>query len=107
MLRVGEFNANINNQWIVGAESSMIGETRLLPELSRARTCCWVDESKETVQLSATEVANKCVMKFLDLANRADQGEITNPSQTTFEARDENQQMSPGRTEDPLVLSDP
>lgn len=79
MLRLGKFNANINNQWIVGAKPSMIGETRLLPELSRARAYCWVDESKKTVHLSATEVANKCVMKFLDLAKRADQGEITNP----------------------------
>jgi hypothetical protein len=79
MLRVGEFNANINNQWIVGGEPSLIGEIHLLPELSRARTYCWVDESKKAVQLSATEVANKCVMKFLGLAKRADQGEITNP----------------------------
>jgi hypothetical protein len=76
ILRVAEFNGNID-EWVV--KPSVIRETRLLPELSRARTYCWVDESKKTVQLSATEVANKCVIQFLDLAKRADQGEITNP----------------------------
>jgi hypothetical protein len=79
MLRVGAFDANINSQWIIGAEPSMIDETRLLPELSRARTYCFVDQSKKAVQLSAADVANKCVTQFLDLAKRADQGEITSP----------------------------
>jgi hypothetical protein len=57
-------------------EPTLLRETNFLPELSRAREYGWVQEGKPQQFLSSVALADRCVVEFLNLAGRADRGEI-------------------------------
>jgi hypothetical protein len=79
-LKVAEFNAQIplpDTREMSFSEPTMLRETTFLPELSRAREYGWIEEHGKTAEfLSSTALADRCVIQFLDLAARADRGEI-------------------------------
>jgi hypothetical protein len=84
-LRVVEFNAQLalpeeRPLMYLWSEPSAINETRFLPELSRTRELCWVDPAKPTELLAPKALAEKCVIMFLDLVARANEGKIVYPS---------------------------
>jgi len=82
-LKVLEFNAPIplpNTREISFAEPTKLRETTYLPELSLAREYGWTQTGKPTEFLSSAALADKCVIQFLDLAARADRGEVTPPA---------------------------
>jgi len=51
-----------------------------MPELSRDREYGWIEQGKPSQFLSSAALAEKCVIQFLDLAARADCGEVEPPS---------------------------
>lgn len=82
-LRVLEFNAQIplpDTREMSFSEPTQLRETTFLPELSRAREFGWIQQGKPAEFLSSVALADKCVIQLLDLAARADRGEITPPS---------------------------
>jgi hypothetical protein len=82
-LKVSEFNAQLplpDTREMSFSEPSMLSETTFLPELSRAREYGWIQQhGKTAVFLSSVALADRCVIQFLDLAARADRGEVTPP----------------------------
>jgi hypothetical protein len=61
-------------------ERTQLHEINFLPELSRAREYGWIEKDKPSQFLSSIALADKCVIQFLNLAGRADRGEIEHPS---------------------------
>ena len=82
-LKVAEFNAQIplpNMREMSFSEPTKLSETTFLPELSRAREYGWVQQNSKTGEfLSSAALADKCVIQFLNLAERADRGEVAPP----------------------------
>jgi predicted transcriptional regulator len=83
-LTVAEFNAPIplpDSREMSFSEPTTLSETTFLPELSRAREFGWVAEHRRSAEfLSSATLADRCVIQFLDLATRADRGEVEPPS---------------------------
>jgi hypothetical protein len=49
---------------------------RYLPEMNRARECGWIEEGQPSKFLSSDALADNIVGRFVDLAARADRGEL-------------------------------
>lgn len=82
-LHVAEFNVQIplpNTREFSPWESTKLNETVYLPDLSRAREYGWVEQHGSDEFLSSATLADRCVVQFLDLAARADRGEVAPPS---------------------------
>jgi hypothetical protein len=83
-LKVAEFNAQIplpDAREMSFSEPTMLCEITFVPELSRAREYGWIEQHGETAEfLSSAALADRCVIQFLDLAARADRGEVPPPS---------------------------
>ena len=82
-LKVLEFNAQIplpDTREMSFSEPTQLSEITFLPELSRAREYGWIQQVKPDQFLSSPALADRCVIQFLDLAARADRGEITPPN---------------------------
>ena len=83
-LTVAEFNAPMplpDFPEMSVSEPTTLSETTFLPELSRAREYGWVEQHGRNAEfLSSAALADKCVIRFLDLATRADRGEVEPPS---------------------------
>jgi len=78
-LKVLEFNAQMplpNSREMSFFEPIKLKETTYLPDLSRAREYGWVEQGKAMQFLSSPALADRCVTQFLDLAERADRGEV-------------------------------
>jgi hypothetical protein len=82
-LKVSEFNAQMalpDTREMTFSEPTQLRETTFLPELSRAREYGWIQQGKPEEFLSSAALGDKCVIQFLDLAGRADRGEIKPPN---------------------------
>jgi hypothetical protein len=82
-LKLTEYNAAMpmpNERVMFFQEPEVLSETVLAPDLSRAREYGWVDPLEPDQFMSSSVLAEKCVIQFLDLAARADRGEISPPS---------------------------
>lgn len=81
-LIVAEFNAQVplpDTREFSMREPMRLRETTLKPDLSRAREYGWSEEGNPDQFLSSATLADRCVIQFLDLAARADRGEISPP----------------------------
>ena len=81
-LKVAEFNAQVplpDTREYSMTEPTKLNETTFKPDLSRAREYGWNEEGKPDQFLSSIALADRCVIEFLDLAARADRGEIAPP----------------------------
>jgi hypothetical protein len=82
-LKVVEFNMQMglpNERLMFFSEPTALHETGFLPELSRTRELGWIEPKKPAEFLTSKALADKCVIQFLDLAGRADQGKVPPPS---------------------------
>jgi hypothetical protein len=83
-LKVAGFNAQIplpDMREMSFSEPTMLCEKTFVPELSRAREYGWIEQLGGTAEfLSSAALADRCVIQFLDLAARADRGEVPPPS---------------------------
>ena len=81
-LIVAEFNAQVqlpDTREFSMREPMRLRETTFKPDLSRAREYGWSEEGNPDQFLSSATLADRCVIQFLDLAARADRGEISPP----------------------------
>jgi len=57
-------------------EPKVLCEIRFLPELNRAREYGWADQAQPLVFLPSEMLADKIVVRFIDLATRSERGEL-------------------------------
>jgi hypothetical protein len=61
------------------SEPKMLKESVFFPELSRSREYGWIKRGNSSEFLSASALAEKCLIGFLDLAERNEKGKVERP----------------------------
>lgn len=83
-LAILEFNGRILLPSEIGRlmlwqEPEQVGKKKYEPELSRSRELGWKPAGSSNEFISSKELAEKCVLQFLDLMERAKSGKMKNP----------------------------
>jgi hypothetical protein len=69
---IGEYSAYPNGP-------NVVGESRFLPDMNRAREVGWCEEGEPSKFLSSAELAEAIAGRFIDLNARAERGEFQHP----------------------------
>jgi len=82
-LRVLEYNGRMalpNERLTFLSRRTLLRETSFLPELSRSREYGWIEQAAGSEFVSSIALAQKFVIQFVDLAERALRGEVEPPA---------------------------